>query len=193
MNFNLKTVNDYKDLSSIENYQGLIIHEDALNDKSLKDLIKNDNISKILFHNSSNIPGTENIEKLTLPASIDQINNIVVNNIIKRKFKVNSSLKINNYKLDKNLRRLIKKDIYLELTEKEIELIELLNKKTHTKKKEILTTVWKYSNDVDTHTVETHIYRLRRKIKETFNDENFIRSEKKGYSIWKKEINLPKI
>ena len=183
LNFNLKTVNDYKDLSSIENYQGLIIHEDALNDKSLKDLIKNDNISKILFHNSSNIPGTENIEKLTLPASIDQINNIVVNNIIKRKFKVNSSLKINNYKLDKNLRRLIKKDIYLELTEKEIELIELLNKKTHTKKKEILTTVWKYSNDVDTHTVETHIYRLRRKIKETFNDENFIRSEKKGYSI----------
>ena len=183
LNFNLKTVNDYKDLSSIENYQGLIIHEDALNDKSLKDLIKNDNISKILFHNSSNIPGTENIEKITLPASIDQINNIVVNNIIKRKFKVNSSLKINNYKLDKNLRRLIKKDIYLELTEKEIELIELLNKKTHTKKKEILTTVWKYSNDVDTHTIETHIYRLRRKIKETFNDENFIRSEKKGYSI----------
>ena len=182
-NFNLETVDDYKDLSSIGNYQGLIIHEDAFNDKSLKDLIKNDNISKILFHNSKNITGTENIEKLLLPASIDQINNIVVNNIIKRKFKVNSSLKINNYKLDKNLRRLIKKDIYLELTEKEIELIELLNKKTHTKKKEILTTVWKYSNDVDTHTVETHIYRLRRKIKETFNDENFIRSEKKGYSI----------
>ncbi len=183
LNFNLETVDDYKDLSSIENYQGLIIHEDAFNDESLKDLIKNDNISKILFHNSKNITGTENIEKLPLPASIDQINNIVVNNIIKRKFKVNSSLKINNYKLDKNLRRLIKKEIYLELTEKEIELIELLNKKTHTKKKEILTTIWKYSDDVDTHTVETHIYRLRKKIKDTFNDENFIRSEKKGYSI----------
>ena len=183
LNFNLETVDDYKDLSSIENYQGLIIHEDVFNDKSLKDLIKNNNISKILFHNSKNITGTENIEKLTLPTSIDQINNIVVNNIIKRKFKVNSSLKINNYKLDKNLRRLIKKEIYLELTEKEIELIELLNKKTHTKKKEILTTIWKYSDNVDTHTVETHIYRLRKKIKDTFNDENFIRSEKKGYSI----------
>tara|TARA_Y100000591_G_scaffold67066_1_gene55522 strand:+ start:454 stop:1083 length:630 start_codon:yes stop_codon:yes gene_type:complete len=183
LNFNLETVNDYKDLSSIENYQGLIIHEDALNDTSLKDLIENDNISKILFYNSKNITGTENIEKLSLPTSIDQINNIVVNNIIKRKFKVNSSLKINNYKLDKNLRRLIKKEIYLELTEKEIQLIELLNKKTHTKKKEILTTIWKYSDDVDTHTVETHIYRLRKKIKDTFNDENFIRSEKKGYSI----------
>ena len=183
LNFNLETVDDYKDLSSIENYQGLIIHEDVFNDKSLKDLIENNNISKILFHNSKNITGTENIEKLTLPTSIDQINNIVVNNIIKRKFKVNSSLKINNYKLDKNLRRLIKKEIYLELTEKEIELIELLNKKTHTKKKEILTTIWKYSDNVDTHTVETHIYRLRKKIKDTFNDENFIRSEKKGYSI----------
>ena len=183
LNFNLETVDDYKDLSSIENYQGLIIHEDVFNDKSLKDLIKNNNISKILFHNSKNITGTENIEKLTLPTSIDQINNIVVNNIIKRKFKVNSSLKINKYKLDKNLRRLIKKEIYLELTEKEIELIELLNKKTHTKKKEILTTIWKYSDNVDTHTVETHIYRLRKKIKDTFNDENFIRSEKKGYLI----------
>ena len=183
LNFNLETVEDYKDLSSMENYQGLIIHEDAFNDKSLKDLIKNDNIGKILFHNSKNITGTENIEKLPLPASIDQINNIVANNIIKRKFKVNSSIKINNYKLDKNLRRLIKKEIYLELTEKEIELIELLNKKTHTKKKEILTTIWKYSDNVDTHTVETHIYRLRKKIKDTFNDENFIRSEKKGYSI----------
>ena len=183
LSFNLETINDYKDLNSIENYQGLIIHEDALNDKSLKDLFKNDNISKILFHNSKNITGAENIEKLTLPTSIDQINNIVVNNIIKRKFKVNSSLKINNYKLDKNLRRLIKKEIYLELTEKEIQLIELLNKKTHTKKKEILTTIWKYSDDVDTHTVETHIYRLRKKIKDTFNDENFIRNEKKGYSI----------
>ena len=183
LNFNLETVDDYKDLSSIENYQGLIIHEDVFNDKSLKDLIKNNNISKILFHNSKNITGTENIEKLTLPTSIDQINNIVANNIIKRKFKVNSSIKINNYKLDKNLRRLIKKEIYLELTEKEIELIELLNKKTHTKKKEILTTIWKYSDNVDTHTVETHIYRLRKKIKDTFNDENFIRSEKKGYLI----------
>ena len=71
----------------------------------------------------------------------------------------------------------------LELTEKEIELIELLNKKSFTKKKEILATIWKYSDEADTHTIETHIYRLRKKIKETFNDEGFIRSEKKGYTI----------
>ena len=51
------------------------------------------------------------------------------------------------------------------------------------KKKEILATIWKYSDDADTHTVETHIYRLRKKIKEIFNDETFIKSEKKGYTI----------
>ena len=92
-------------------------------------------------------------------------------------------MKINNYKLDKNLRRLTQNNLSLELTEKEIELIELLKKKSFTKKKEILTTIWKYSDDADTHTVETHIYRLRKKIKEIFNDETFIRSEKKGYTI----------
>ena len=51
------------------------------------------------------------------------------------------------------------------------------------KKKEILSTIWKYSEDADTHTVETHIYRLRKKIKDNFNDDTFIKSSKKGYTI----------
>ena len=91
-------------------------------------------INKIIFHNSKNIKGLENVEKLQLPASVNQINNIIVNNIVKKKFKINSSLKINNYKLDKNSRRLIKNNQSLELTEKEIELIELLYKKNLLKK-----------------------------------------------------------
>ena len=56
-------------------------------------------------------------------------------------------------------------------------------------KNEILSTVWNYSSDADTHTVETHIYRLRKKIKETFNDDNFIVSTEEGYKLsWEKEI-----
>ena len=183
LSFNLITVDNIKDIDPIENYQGIIIHEDALKDKKLIDIIKNETINKIVFHNTKKVNVDQNIEKLALPTSVEQINKIVLNNIIKKKFKINSSLKINNYKLDKNSRRLIKNDISLELTEKEIELIELLKKKSFTKKKEILATIWKYSSDADTHTVETHIYRLRKKIKETFDDEIFIKSEKKGYTI----------
>ena len=182
-NFNLEIIDELRDYNLIEHYKGLIIHEDALKDKKLKEKIKNETINKIIFHNSKEVKGLEKIEKLSLPASIDQINTIIVNNIIKKEYKINSSLKINNYKLDKNLRRLTKNSVSLELTEKEIELIELLKKKSFTKKKEILSIIWKYSDDADTHTVETHIYRLRKKIKEKFNDELFIKSEKNGYTI----------
>ena len=182
-NFNLKILDDLEENTLLESCQGLLIHEDGLKTKKLSNIIENKNINKIIFHNSNNVKGFENIEKLALPTSVEQINKIVVNNVVKKEFKTNSSLKINNYKLDKNSRRLTQNNLSLELTEKEIELIELLKKKSFTKKKEILATIWKYSDDADTHTVETHIYRLRKKIKEIFNDETFIKSEKKGYTI----------
>ncbi len=183
MSFNLKILDNLTDDISIENCQGMIVHEDGLKDKKFKDLIQKQNINKIIFHNSKNIKDTENIEKLNLPASFDQINKAIENNIVKTKFKTNSSLKIYSYKLDKNLRRLIKDNVFLELTEKEIELIELLKEKSFMKKKEILSSIWKYSEDADTHTVETHIYRLRKKIKDIFNDNELIKSSKKGYTI----------
>ena len=182
-NFNLKILDDLEENTLLESCQGLLIHEDGLKTKNLSNIIENKNINKIIFHNSNNVKGFENIEKLALPTSVEQINKIVVNNVVKKEFKTNSSLKINNYKLDKNSRTLTQNNLSLELTEKEIELIELLKKRSFTKKKEILATIWKYSDDADTHTVETHIYRLRKKIKEIFNDETFIKSEKKGYTI----------
>ena len=78
----------------------------------------------------------DHIEQLKLPVKLNQINNkVVLDNIVKSEFKINSSLQIKDYKLDKNKRRLIKNDKFIELTEKEIELIELLNEKKYTKKK----------------------------------------------------------
>ena len=75
------------------------------------------------------------------------------------------------------------------MTEKEIQLIELfLNSEKPISKKNILSFVWNYSSDADTHTVETHIYRLRKKIKDKFLDEEFILNDKDGYYLWKKEI-----
>ena len=183
LNFNLEVEDNINNNKLIDNYQGFIIHEDALNNNKTKNVLKNDSINKIIIHQTKNIKGIDNIEKLPLPATIDQINKTINNNFVKKKFLINSSLKINNYILNKNTRQLIKDEKSLELTEKEIELIELLKDKSFQKKREILTSIWKYSKDADTHTVETHIYRLRKKINETFKDDKFIKSEKKGYTI----------
>ena len=181
--FNIETIDNLNDTKTLDSYNGLIIHEDALKNPLTKKILQNSSINKVLFHVTKNIYNFEKLDKLELPVTFDQINKVVLNNLIKSEFKSNSSLKINEYILDKNMRKLIKKDLFLELTEKEIELIELLKKNHFTKKKEILSVIWKYSKEADTHTVETHIYRLRKKIKEVFNDEGFIKSEKRGYTI----------
>ena len=86
--------------------------------------------------------------------------------------------------LNKNEKKLSRSGEFIILTEKEVQLLELfLDKKKPISKDNILSLVWNYSSDADTHTVETHIYRLRKKIKDKFNDNNFILSEKKGYFI----------
>ena len=91
--------------------------------------------------------------------------------------------------MNKNEKKLSKHDKFIILTEKEIQLLELfLKNKTPISKDKILSLVWNYSSDADTHTVETHIYRLRKKIKNEFSDDNFILNDKKGYSLWKEEI-----
>tara|TARA_B100001057_G_scaffold500340_1_gene614833 strand:- start:1081 stop:1710 length:630 start_codon:yes stop_codon:yes gene_type:complete len=182
-NFELETSDKNLNENNLDKYQGFIILEDRLSEAGIKKLIKNQKISKIVLFTSKNINSIDKIEKLRLPISINQINNIVSNNLVKRKFQINSSLKIQEYILDKNTRKLSKLKKSLILTEKEIELIEILHLNDFTKKKEILSAIWKYSDDADTHTVETHIYRLRKKIKDSFNDDDFIKSEKRGYSI----------
>ena len=185
--FDLKTIDLINNEKDIVNYKGILIHEDALENNVIKNLIKNNKVNKIIFYQTKKNLTYGNVEKLALPATIDQINNIVTNNIIKSEFKSNSSMEINNYILNKNTRILTKDNKSTELTEKEIELIELLKKKSFIKKKEILSIIWRYSEDADTHTVETHIYRLRKKINDVFKDDKFIKSEKKGIQFDKKK------
>ena len=91
--------------------------------------------------------------------NIDDLNKIVENSIVKKNFNVNSTIQIKNYVLDKNEKKLKNNSNFVLLTEKEIQLLELLmsNKKPISKNK-ILSQVWKYSSDADTHTVEKHIF-----------------------------------
>ena len=89
-----------------------------------------------------------------------------------------------DYTLDKNTRFLKKKENFVKVTEKEMHFIEELNRYSKPLTKDyILKNIWGYSSDTDTHTVETHIYRLRQKIKNKFNDEDFIKHTPEGYSF----------
>ncbi|MDA9733213.1 winged helix-turn-helix domain-containing protein [Candidatus Pelagibacter sp.] len=103
---------------------------------------------------------------------------------LKLKFNSQSKVKVNDYIIDLNSREMLIKDNKLKLTEKEINTITYLSKSNKPVSiDELQERVWSYQSDIETHTVETHIYRLRKKILNKFNDKDFIISEKNGYQI----------
>tara|TARA_B100001250_G_scaffold315261_1_gene277517 strand:- start:461 stop:1039 length:579 start_codon:yes stop_codon:yes gene_type:complete len=119
-----------------------------------------------------------------LPNRIDKIIDKINIHLIKQKYNLQSNLKIGEYSLDLNSRTIFKNQKKLNLTEREIDILIFLSKQKEPQKIDILQNkVWNYSSNLETHTVETHIYRLRKKIKDTFNDDNFIISKKDGYII----------
>ena len=103
---------------------------------------------------------------------------------LKKNFNEQSNIIVGKYKFNINSREMILQNQKLKLTEKEIDMIIYLSKsKKPIKISELQEKVWGYQSKLETHTVETHIYRLRKKIKETFNDDKFIKSKKDGYII----------
>jgi hypothetical protein len=103
---------------------------------------------------------------------------------LKLQFNNQSQMKVNNYTIDINSREMMINNTKLKLTEKEINTITYLSKsKKPISIDELQAEVWSYHSDIETHTVETHIYRLRKKISNTFNDKEFIISKKNGYQI----------
>ena len=184
LNFKLTTINKNLETKLFENYDVLFCHQDFLKENSLLKALKNSNKIKILASSSNKIKSDIFNAKVTLPLTIKDLNYIIENTIVKKNFSKNSSIKIKSYILDKNEKKLIKEESYVSLTEKEIQLLELfLSHNKPISKNVILDQVWKYSEDADTHTVETHIYRLRKKIKSKFSDEDFILSDKTGYLL----------
>ena len=103
---------------------------------------------------------------------------------LKLQFNSQSKVKVNNYIIDLNSREMLIKGNKLKLTEKDVNTITYLSKSDKPVSiDELQEKVWSYQSDIETHTVETHIYRLRKKILNTFNDKDFIISEKNGYQI----------
>ena len=161
----------------------ILFHEEALNDKEDKKIIRSSNSLKIYASNNKN--SSNNYDAfLEIPSSLKEINFVVENVAAKKTFTKNSSIQIKKYLLNKNEKKLLNGNNAIILTEKEIQLLELfLNNQKPISKDKILSSVWNYSSDADTHTVETHIYRLRKKINDKFSDENFIVNTKDGYSL----------
>ena len=140
-------------------------------------LISKSSILKGIFSN-------EFSERLSVPFSILEFEKRVISLIAKNEFKKNSSIHLNDYIIDKNERKIKKNDLELQLSEKEINFLILFSKsKIPISRNLVLKNVWNYSSKSETHTVETHIHRLRKKILEKFGDNNFIKNNSKGYYI----------
>jgi len=119
-----------------------------------------------------------------LPINIFKLIEKINIQFLKLQFNSQSSIKVNDYTIDLNSREMLINNTKLKLTEKEINTIIYLSKSNQSVSiNELQKKVWSYQSDMETHTVETHIYRLRKKILSTFNDEEFIVSKKNGYQI----------
>ena len=153
------------------------------NENSLNKEIKNlDNyliLSNKKYLNSSNFIVLNN-----LPINIFKLIEKINIEFLKLQFSNQSEVKLNDYTINLNSREMIAYNTKVKLTEKEINTIIYLSKSSKpVDTDELQKKVWSYKTDIETHTVETHIYRLRKKILNTFNDSKFIMSKKNGYQI----------
>ena len=124
-----------------------------------------------------------------LPISLSKLVESINIQLLQLKFNYQSKISIKGYDLNLNSKFLSMNDLILKLTEKEIEIILYLTSNKDARNiLDLQKNIWGYSSDMETHTVETHIYRLRKKISNKFKDENFILSDKDGYFISQKSV-----
>ena len=134
--------------------------------------------------NHSKIDRRKILSLTDLPIEISKLVEKINVLLIKQRYNYQSKINIKNYILDLNSRNIVINNNFLKLTEREIDIILFLYDYKKPQKIDVLQNkVWGYSSELETHTVETHIYRLRKKIKDTFKDENFILSHDDGYLI----------
>ena len=160
LNFNLIKINKLKELNSnsLENYL-------VISDKKKKDVEEQIIVNK-------------------LPIDINKLIESINIKFLKKKYSQQSEINLGNYKLNLNTRSMHKNETILNLTEREANiLIFLNNSQKPVNISKLQTEVWGHNSKLETHTVETHIYRLRKKINNIFNDKSLIKSSKSGYII----------
>ena len=185
MNSRILIIYEYQILYQILNEisESLNFEITQSNSKNLKEL-KYDPKNNYLIVSKKKIEGIKNSLILeNIPISFEKLIEMINMNFLKNKFLDQSYINIGEYNLDLNSRKISLGNESLNLTERETNLIIFIKDKKNVTIKELQKMVWDYSPDLETHTVETHIYRLRKKMKETFGDENFILNTSNGYSI----------
>ena len=170
-----------KEIESHLNFKLIKISKNNLKDFQLT------NNQNYLIITQKNIKDQNNqiiIDKL--PIEITKLIESININFLKTIYNQQSDINLGNYKLNLNSRKIIQNGNSLSLTERETDIIIFLSKATNPVKiSKLQTEVWGHNSKLETHTVETHIYRLRAKISKNFNDDNFILSSKQGYTISK--------
>ena len=165
-----------------------IIITDISNSKIINQHINQSNQGVIYLSgknkNLLNYQVTNNESVINYPLSLFNLIEKINLLYLKDEFSNKSKIKILEYTINMNTREILKDQKKLKLTEREIDLLIFLNSSKEPQSiKNILELVWKYSTEMETHTVETHVHRLRKKIVDMFHDQNFIKSNKKGYYI----------
>ena len=174
----------FKILNELKNYLDFTIHS-LLEEEDLFSLKKKITNYLILTEPKNQIEGEKSQLILNkFPDSIYSIIEKINVALLKQKYSEQSDILIGKYSIDLNSRLIKRNKENLKLTEREIEIILFLqNSKTPQNIENLQKKVWGHNSTLETHTVETHIYRLRKKIKEKFKDNKFINSTKTGYKI----------
>ena len=170
-----------------ESYDQLVVFFITETNKKYYKKIKNKSFPLIVIGKSpisKNILLSDFTEKLNPPFNILHLEKKIISLMARYKFRKSSLINLCGYTIDKNERKVKKNNLVLQLTEKEINFLILFSESNQPRSKNfILKNVWNYSPKSDTHTVETHIHRLRKKFLEKFRDSNFIKNNDKGYYI----------
>ena len=170
--------------SKTDNKNFFIITTINNKDFLLKKIKFNKNNIFFLCKKNNKIENNDNYNIFNYPIDIRNFIEKINIQLIKYKYSFQSKIKVKNYSLDLNSRIILRDNKSLKLTEREMDIILFLNNSKVPQKINILQNlVWGYSSKLETHTVETHIYRLRKKISDSFKDENFIVSTDNGYFI----------
>ena len=183
----------YNILNEIKNLLSFDIKNYSNKDDFFQDLNKNNSLHQSTIVTNSIENFNSNIKNIDMrnilvfenfPIQLNKVIDQINIQLIKQKYNFQSKISIKNYNLNLNSRIISKNKKDLKLTEREIDIILFLKKQNEPKTIDVLQNeIWHYSSDLETHTVETHIYRLRKKIKSKFSDENFILNNKDGYLL----------